>query len=133
MKDREAIKGSNMKKVWDDIIIPQLPSNVKVEFVVSPVGSVYDTIEWEETKKTGWKYRIYGGTEDISRYNTKAIKQRWPNAGYRFVNVAEEEANRYLRGRGESPNAKGEWVRNSILIQGKVARTYGTPLKMSFD
>jgi len=117
LKDRKEISGLKMKAVWEKIIIPNLPSNVKVEFVVSPIGSVFQLIEWENIACTNAEYRIYGGSEDSSRFSSKYINDRWPFSGKRFTNVANEASSMYLRGIGSSPMAKGEWVRNAIQVE----------------
>ena len=42
LKDRGIIKGDNMYKAWQEIIVPLLPNHVEVIGVRSPVGAVYD-------------------------------------------------------------------------------------------
>lgn len=111
LKDRGIIKGEKMFEAWQKVIIPLLPSKVEVISVRSPVRGVYDYFEWNRDADTS--YRIYGGTEDVTRLSKARIHQYYPDIN--VVNVAEENPDAYERGSGytETP-AKGEWVRNSI-------------------
>jgi len=116
-KDRKSISGSSMQKVWESLISPKLPKKVEVLFVTSPIGTVFDLLTMandnpDETQDN--VYRLYGGTEDAHRFRSEYIQRKFPNVANRFVNVAKEESHKYLRGSGDSPLAKGEWVRNSI-------------------
>jgi len=116
-KDRKSISGSAMKNAWDDLISPLLPSKVEVVFVNSPIGIVFNVLETANTNPHWTRnnvYRLYGGTEDANRFRSEYIRRKFPKIADRFVNVAKEEAHKYLRGLGDSPLAKGEWVRNSI-------------------
>ena len=114
-KDRKSISGSAMKNAWDDLISPRLSSKVEVVFVSSPIGSVFNMLETASNVVCDDHiYRLYGGTEDANRFRDEYIKRKFPKVADRFVNVAKEESHNYLRGLGDSPLAKGEWVRNSI-------------------
>lgn len=116
-KDRKSISGSAMKNVWDNLISPKLPSKVEVAFVSSPIGSVFEVLENANNNylfASNVTFRLYGGTEDANRFRKEYIQRKFPKVADRFVNVAKEEAHKYLRGLGDSPLAKGEWVRNSI-------------------
>ena len=106
-KDRGIIKGDNMYKAWQEIIVPALDGNVEVIAVRSPVGSVYEYLEWNGDPSI--LYRIYGGTEDIARLSNARMLQYFPNLN--AINVAESEPQSFTR---DVVNAKGEWVRNSI-------------------
>ena len=107
LKDRGIIKGDRMYKAWQDIIVPSLPEHLEVVGVKSPVGSVYDFLEWNgDTNKS---YRIYGGTEDIGRLSKARMLQYYPHLN--VVNVAESHPESFTR---NVVCAKGEWVRNSI-------------------
>tara|TARA_B100001250_G_C19171956_1_gene517078 strand:+ start:4 stop:528 length:525 start_codon:yes stop_codon:yes gene_type:complete len=109
IKDRKGISGINMKQAWEEIILPVVP--VEVRFVTSPVGAVYKLLEpGPETKNN--QYRIYGGTEDLSRFSSEMLQKYCD--GTDVCNVAQAQADQYLRGVGESPMAKGEWVRKAI-------------------
>jgi len=110
-KDRNIISGAKMAAAWVQLIIPLL-SNVDVKFAISPIREVYNILKKENGDKTGNTIRIYGGVDEINRFNPEKIKAKYPNITP--VNVAAEEADRYLRGVGPSPMAKGEWVRNAI-------------------
>ena len=110
-KDRKGISGLNMQKVWKQLILPKMYP-VSLKFVVSPVGSTYDFIIEAHDNGSNDQIRIYGGTQDAKRFPIDNIRKRWPKAN--VVNVADEENAQYLRGQGDSPNAKGEWVRNAI-------------------
>ncbi len=117
IKDRKSISGSSMQKAWNSLISPRLPSKVEVTFVSSPIGSVFDVLENSNNNylsASNVTFRLYGGTEDANRFRSEYIQRKFPNVADRFVNVAKEEAHKYLRGLGDSPLAKGEWVRNSI-------------------
>lgn len=107
-KDRLPIQGSKMKQAWENIICPRLPPNVKVNFVKSPIGSVF--LYLYDDAQNGIQYRIYGGTEDLQRFETQAMNKRYPNLD--IVNTAQECPENYDR--ANNP-AKGEWVRNTIL------------------
>ena len=114
-KDRKSISGSAMKNAWSNLISPMLPSKVEVVFVSSPIGSVFNMLEAANNVVCDDHiYRLYGGTEDANRFRSEYIKRKFPKVADRFVNVAKEEAHKYLRGLGDSPLAKGEWVRTSI-------------------
>ena len=107
LKDRGVIKGENMYKVWQELIVPLLPNHIEVIGVKSPVGSVYDFLEWNgDTEKS---YRIYGGTEDIARLSNARMLQYYPHLA--AINVAESDPESFTR---DVVHAKGEWVRNSI-------------------
>ena len=107
LKDRGIIKGAKMYKAWQDIVIPLLPNHIEVIGVRSPVGSVYEYLEWNGDTTTS--YRIYGGTEDIARLSNARMKQYHPKLN--VINVAESEPESYTR---DVVHAKGEWVRNSM-------------------
>ena len=107
LKDRGIIKGDSMYKAWQEIIVPLLPNHVEVIGVRSPVGAVYDYLEWNGDPSTS--YRIYGGTEDIARLSNARMLQYYPKLT--AMNVAESEPESFTR---DVVNAKGEWVRNSI-------------------
>ena len=107
LKDRGIIKGDNMYKAWQEIIVPLLPNHVEVIGVRSPVGAVYDYLEWNGDPSVS--YRIYGGTEDIARLSNARMLQYYPKLT--AMNVAESEPESFTR---DVVNAKGEWVRNSI-------------------
>ena len=107
LKDRGIIKGDKMYKVWEDLIIPSLPKHIEVVGVRSPVGSVYDYLEWNGDPNNA--YRIYGGTEDIARLSNARMLQYFPNLN--AINVAESEPESFTR---DVVHAKGEWVRESI-------------------
>jgi len=106
-KDRGIIKGDNMFKAWQEIIVPALDGDIEVIAVKSPVGSVYEYLEWNGDPSVS--YRIYGGTEDIARLSNARMLQYFPNLN--AINVAESEPESFTR---DVVNAKGEWVRNSI-------------------
>lgn len=106
-KDRGIIKGDNMFKAWQEIIVPVLDGNIEVIAVKSPVGSVYEYLEWNGDPSIA--YRIYGGTEDIARLSNARMLQYFPKLN--AINVAESDPESFTR---DVVNAKGEWVRNSI-------------------
>lgn len=116
VKDRDDLSGTNMQSAWNEIIIPNIEGNVEVSFIKSPVGSVYEVIEDEEENPTSNVYRIYGGTEDVKRFNMERISTRYPNTAGRFVNVAASAKASYLRGDG-TPKAKGSWARTALQEQ----------------
>ena len=107
LKDRGVIKGERMFKAWQELIIPLLPEHIEVVSVKSPVGSVYDYLEWNG--HVTHQYRIYGGTEDIGRLSSIRMLQYFPDLN--VVNVAESDPESFTR---DVVHAKGEWVRNSI-------------------
>lgn len=107
LKDRGIIKGEKMFRAWQTLILPLLPSYVEVLAVKSPVGSVYEYLENYGTHTES--YRIYGGTEDISRLSEARMLQYYPDLN--VVNVAQSNPEAYTRA---TVHAKGEWVRNSI-------------------
>ena len=107
LKDRGVIKGERMYKAWQELIIPQLPKHIEVIGVRSPVGSVYDYLEWNGDPSVS--YRIYGGTEDIARLSNARMLQYFPKLT--VLNVAESEPESFTR---DVVHAKGEWVRNSM-------------------
>ena len=107
LKDRGVIKGDRMYKAWQELIVPSLPEHIQVIGVKSPVGSVYDYLEWNGNISVS--YRIYGGTEDIARLSMARMTQYYPDLN--VVNVAEIDPESFTR---DVVHAKGEWVRNSI-------------------
>ncbi len=107
LKDRGVIKGEKMYKAWQELIVPSLPEHIKVIGVKSPVGSVYDYLEWNGN--VTYQYRIYGGTEDIDRLSMARMQQYYPDLN--VINVAEIDPESFTR---DVVQAKGEWVRNSI-------------------
>ena len=119
VKDRDDLSGANMQLAWNELIIPNIEGNVEVSFIKSPVGSVYEVIEAENESPTSDTYRIYGGTEDVKRFNMTRISARYPNTAGRFVNVAAEGKASYLRGDG-TPKAKGSWARAALQISDKL-------------
>lgn len=113
-KDRKSISGPAMKEAWECLISPMLPSKVEVVFVKSPIGIVFEILDIANIVCDDHVYRLYGGTEDANRFRSEYIRRKFPMVADRFVNVAKEESHKYLRGIGDSPVAKGEWIRNSI-------------------
>ena len=113
IKDRGALSGESMSTAWKEVIIPNIGNRVVVSFTKSPIGSVYEIIEAEEIENSGNTFRIYGGTEDVARFNMNKIHQKYPNAAPNFTNVAAEEASSYVRS-VSTPKAKGEWVRDAL-------------------
>ena len=107
VKDRDVIKGENMYRAWQELIVPLLPNHLEVIAVKSPIGSVYDYLEHDG--KSEIAYRIYGGTEDIARLGKARMIQYYPHLN--VVNVAEETPEAFTRG---VVHAKGSWVRNAI-------------------
>ena len=108
-KDRKGISGLNMLKAWDELIIPKIMAEVK--FVKSPIRSIYELLEIPEATE-GNEFRVYSGTEDWGRFNSSSLERYC--SGVNVCNVAEKDKERYRRGTGESPMAKGEWIRKSI-------------------
>ena len=106
-KDRKGISGLAMMNAWKTIIQPRLDAEVR--FVVSPIRAVYEYLEKSDTGNT---YRIYSGTEDLSRFSNKQLNKYCQHLN--VCNVAEDNAAQFLRGVGDSPMAKGEWVRKAI-------------------
>lgn len=119
VKDRDDLSGANMQSAWNELIIPNIEGDVEVSFIKSPVGSVYEVIETENESPSANTYRIYGGTEDVKRFNMERIATKYPNAASRFVNVAAEGKASYLRGEG-TPKAKGSWAREALHASDKV-------------
>ena len=60
-------------------------------------------------------YRIYGGSEDSGRFLSSNLIKKYPIATKYIVNVAEEKSEQFQRGSGESPQAKGEWIREALI------------------
>jgi len=113
--DRMTISGSNMRRAWEEIIIPLLPSFVQVRFARSPVGEVYNIIAEANERGDNVSFRIYGGTEDVARFPGAKLNAKYGNnLRGTIINVAEEHPERFLRGQGSSPVAKGAWVREAI-------------------
>tara|TARA_B100001250_G_scaffold154773_1_gene132968 strand:+ start:864 stop:1409 length:546 start_codon:yes stop_codon:yes gene_type:complete len=106
-KNRDNIYGQRMKLAWTSLIHPNLPSSVSIEFVSSPIGSVFEYL-YDGTSKDRI-YRIYGGTEDIHRFSKRIMIQRFPDL--QVTNVAEDTPEIFTR---DQTPAKGEWVRNAI-------------------
>mgnify|MGYP003153936700 CR=1 FL=1 len=111
-KDREDISGNSMVKCWTDIIIPLLPENILVEFHVSPIRATYEIMEALSYEQSGDEIYIYGGLEDVKRFPQEKISVNHP--GIVVVNVAARDLGLYNRGKGDSPNVKGEWVREAM-------------------
>ena len=77
VKSRGPIDGMAMWEIWNDIIIPLLPSNVSVEFVNSPVSSTYDILEQEQLHPTTNEYKLYSGTEDLARFSSEYVGKKY--------------------------------------------------------
>ena len=90
-----------------EMCIRDRPTHFEIHAVKSPVGSVYDYLEWNGDRTKA--YRIYGGTEDIARLSNARMEQYYPHLN--AINVAESEPESFTR---DVVHAKGEWVRNSI-------------------
>ena len=114
VKSRGPIPGMAMYNIWNKIIIPRLDSRVTVSFGPSPVTLVYQILEDEQVSPTNIMYRLYGGTEDLTRFNSDYIRKKFPNVANRFINVAESSSANFLRGVGASPMAKGTWIRKAL-------------------
>ena len=113
-KSRGCIDGQKMQKAWRSLIQPCLGTQTSINFAISPIRFVYEMIEEEDKNPSGNIYRIYGGTEDLNRFEITKLKSKYPNASKVFINVAQNFTDQYSRGVGASPLAKGKWVRNSI-------------------
>lgn len=111
-KRREGFGGVKWGAIWEDFIIPAMPNGNKVRFnmCVVPVGEVYKHLEYANENRQGNVYRIYGGTEDKSRY--KNLDTKYPNII--AVNVAAEQELGYQRGIGTA-DVSGTAMRIALL------------------
>jgi citrate lyase synthetase len=76
-KGEYPIKWDTMKKVWEDFIIPVLPSNVEVHFSENPTSDQFNVLE--EAEKNPFEYNtyiVYSAEDDIKRYNNIRVKEK---------------------------------------------------------
>lgn len=123
-KRREGLGGMEWGSIWEDFIIPAMPMKDKLEFkmCVVPVGEVYDHLEFANENYQGNIYRIYGGTEDKSRYKNLDIK--FPNIT--TINVADEQELGYQRGIG-TMDISGTEMRRSLINDDREMFQKGCP------
>lgn len=110
IKDRDVIKGENMKRAWLDLIQPLLPGLDEVRFVSSPVGSVFLYLEKEGSPEN--EYRIYGGVEEAARFPQAKMKQYYPDLI--IVQPAEEDPAKYARDQATGTPVSGTKCREAI-------------------
>jgi cytidyltransferase-like protein len=66
--DRDFISFDKMSPVWEEYILPNLPSNVQVLFVRVPIKSVYDHIEiGSNSKEQEIVFSLYGDKVDLEK------------------------------------------------------------------
>lgn len=65
------VLGSDMKLIWDELILPGLPSNVEVVFGGSPVGNVWRDLGGDRTGTD--EYVIYAGPDDLDESFTDKL------------------------------------------------------------
>jgi len=65
--DRGSISGAGMARVWEELIVPTLPANVSVEFVTSPVGSVYKVLGDADAAGSVDRHSVYSDAVDCER------------------------------------------------------------------
>lgn len=70
--DEVPVYGKTMVLVWKQLIIPNLPENVQVEFVDNPVTAVYEKIETDSNNE---QYIIFTGEDDKENYTTKKLSK----------------------------------------------------------
>lgn len=59
------ILGADMKRLWDRVIEPSLPSNVEVTYGGSPVGNVYKEIGDANERGSDDGFVVYGDPDDL--------------------------------------------------------------------
>ncbi len=62
--EKVPVLGSDMKLIWDELIIPGLPFNVEVIFGGSPVGNVWRDLGSDRSNRD--EYVIYAGAADLA-------------------------------------------------------------------
>lgn len=66
--DRDNIKGNDMARIWQDYIIPKLPSNIDPVFLnSSPIVRLYEILQMGET--SDFSFKIYSDDMDIKKYD----------------------------------------------------------------
>lgn len=65
------VLGSDMKLIWDELIVPGLPLNVEVVFGGSPVGNVWRDLGGD--RKGEDEYVIYAGPDDLDESFTDKL------------------------------------------------------------
>jgi len=71
LSDRDNISGSGMERVWQQLIVPSLPDNVKVTYGGSPVGNVFKEVGDANKEGSPNTYSIYSDpTDAATNYKT---------------------------------------------------------------
>ena len=109
-KDRGVIKGINMAKAWEELILPLLPRLDRVEFVRSPVGGVYTYLETEGVPEN--EYRIYAGIEEVNRFRPEYLARILPDLN--IVQPATLDPQRYDRSSSVGVPVSGTKARKAI-------------------
>ena len=109
-KDRGIIKGTNMVRAWNEIILPLLPRIDRIEFVRSPVGGVYTYLETEGVSEN--EYRIYAGIEEVNRFRPEYLARHLPDLF--ILQPATLNPERYDRTGSKGVDASATAVRNAI-------------------
>lgn len=65
------VLGSDMKLIWDELIVPGLPHNVEVVFGGSPVGNVWRDLGGDREGED--EYVIYAGSDDLDESFTDKL------------------------------------------------------------
>lgn len=86
-KDRENVKGTQMITVWQELIIPSLPSNCEVVFCKSPVGQAYSMLGDASTTGSTDDFSVYSDDVDAERFSPTKMKKYAPNINVRAANV----------------------------------------------
>jgi cytidyltransferase-like protein len=70
LKTRDFISGDGMQRVWEELIEPKLPSNVRVVYGGSPVGNAFKVLGDADKAGSLDTYTIYSDPEDADRFET---------------------------------------------------------------
>lgn len=80
------IRGDAMVKIWEDFLIPNLPKNVEVKTVKSPIRSVYEMIG--NTSSTDTVFSIYSDFDDAAKnFPEKSIVKYFSNIPRECVQI----------------------------------------------
>lgn len=115
---RGSASGDIMSQIWEEYILPTLPSNVISDVSGgSPVKKVYDLLKQAEAEGSDDVFRIYSDEFDISKFTPEKLKKAAPTLYGKDSSDETDPASRIeLRGvsRGSTVNVSGTAMRKYL-------------------
>lgn len=78
------VVGSDMERIWRDVLEPILPGNVAVTYGGSPVGNVYEELGLANEAQSQDTFTIYADPQDLSQNFPEKSLNKY--AGYLWTN-----------------------------------------------